>query len=191
MLANYPGGVLLRPSSLVSIFLVVFSTAVVAQDLVERGSRIRYTRCTPICNSEIGTLVGTGQGNTSVVIHGGETVGIIELPFAAISQLEVSTGRSRDREKGAVIGGVVLGGLGFLFMRGAGAPCDGDFGLFCGRSTFERVGGVFLAAATGATIGFFAAPASEQWEAITPQQINPNVPLGSLDIWNLGLEVSF
>lgn len=180
-----------RPICLVLAFVFIPIAYSSAQETVERGSRIRYTECTPACNDRIGTLVGLGQGNTSVVLHQGEAIGIVQVPFASITRLQVSRGQARDKLMGAVVGGVVGGGVGVLFMRSAGDPCDSDSGLFCGLSGGTRIGSIAVAASVGAVAGAFAAPSRERWEVISPQQISPDAVIGAMDVFSLGLAVKF
>ena len=162
-----------------------------AQEPVAPGSLLRLTRCTPRCAQSTGTLLGLGQGHSSVVVHFGEELGPVEVPFDRIERIEVSRGSDSDKLAGAMLGAVAFGGVTFWSLKGAGATCNRDAGLFCGMSTSGRFASTLLATGVGAVVGVLLAPSSERWEVISPGQLNPDVSSASVVLLSLGVAVAF
>ena len=178
---------MLRATFVVVLFGLLAIGASHAQEPVAPGSLIRITQCTPQCGQEDGPLLGLSQDRSSVVLHLGEELGPVEVPFERIQRLEVSRGRESDKIGGAMLGGIGFGAIAFFLLKGAGAPCDGDQGLLCGMSTTGRIGSSLLAAGIGAAVGVLAAPSRERWELISPSQLDPN----GLSAYALGIVVRF
>lgn len=177
------------PVALLTCFLTIAGTH--AQDSVEPGARLRVLQCTPQCASTTGTLLGLGQGLSSVVIHFGEELGPVEVPFERIERLEVSRGRDTDKMAGATLGAIAAGGITFWALKGAGSPCTADAGLFCEQSTGARIGITAAAAAVGAVVGILLAPGSENWEVISPNDLTPDLGANSRGLSSLGVAVRF
>ena len=175
----------------VTLVTCLFSiSSVNAQEPVEPGSRVRIMECTPQCSYMTGTLLGLGQDYSSVVIHFGEDLGPVEVPFDSIEQMEISRGRDVDRMKGVIVGGLAAGGVSFWALKGADAPCDSDAGLFCGFTTAGRIGASLAAAGLGALVGAISAPGEERWELISPSQLLPG-GVGGAFAPSIGLAVRF
>jgi hypothetical protein len=176
-----------RATFVVVLFCLFAIGAAHAQDPVAPGSLLRIRQCTPQCAQASGALLGLSQDRSSVIVHLGEELGPQEVPFERIERMEVSRGRESDELGGALLGGIAVGAVTFWVLKGAGAPCDGDQGVFCGMSTGERIGSTLLATGIGAVVGVLAAPSRERWELISPSQLNPNAP----SAFSLGVAVWF
>jgi hypothetical protein len=136
-------------------------------------------------------LLGLGQDHSSVVIHLGEELGPVEVPFERIARMEVSRGRGKDKVAGATLGAITAGGVTFWALKGAGAPCNADAGLFCGQSDAARIGITVAAAAVGAVVGVLVAPERDRWEIVSPNDLNPGAMPGRTQTASLGVALKF
>ncbi len=150
-----------------------------AQESVEAGSLIRLRRCNPMCSYAVGTLLGLGVGNASVVIYPEDAQRPLQVPFTRITSMDVSRGREKARFGGAVAGGLAFGGVSFWLLSGATDPCDEEAELACGMTRGVMIGSLLAATGFGALLGVLAAPVRELWVPITRRQLG----LGVLPGW--------
>ncbi len=118
-----------RASFVVVLFGLLALEATHVQEPIAPGSLLRIMRCTPQCALSSGTLLGLSQDHSSLVLHFGEELGPVEVPFDRIQRIEVSRGRESDK-----LGGAMLGGLGFdLFLLEGGKTVKITEDFVCDR----------------------------------------------------------
>ena len=127
---------------------------------VDSGSRIRITVNEPSRHSRIGTLI-TWDAD-SLRMTSADSNGVAVVARASLSRLERSRGRHSNAGRGAMIGGLILGGVGL--MLGIAASADENSWFEVGPEQIALVT-AFLGA-TGAGLGALAGAAtkSERWE---------------------------
>jgi hypothetical protein len=125
------------------------------------GMRIRVVRVDG--NPANYVFLGSDDHGLSVRPSGSRQEGAATVPWAEVRKVEKSLGRHRAHRagKGALIGGLVLGGaVVALALAASAAECSDDCGLWASAIAPAAVFG----AAVGAGIGTAASP--ERWEGV-------------------------
>jgi hypothetical protein len=140
------------------------------QPMVEAdsGSRVRITVNKPSKHSYVGTLVSADADSLRFTT---DTSGIIAIPTGSVTRFERSRGRRSNAGRGAVIGGLSVGGAVLILGIGASVESSG-WGPDIGAE--EVALGTLIMGAAGAGLGALVGAASrgERWEPLT-------IPYGS------------
>jgi hypothetical protein len=153
--------------SLLTVSLQVSATQAppVRQPGVEAdsGLRVRITVGQPSQHRLIGTLV---SANADSLRFTTDTSDVVAIPTGSVTRFERSRGRRSNAGRGALIGGLSLGGLGLVI--GIGAAAEDNSYSFDVRAEDVALGTLILGA-TGAGLGALIGAASkgEKWEPLS------------------------
>ncbi len=152
-----------RRATLVATLLLVAGAPVLPVSAQgDSGVRVRITTGAPSGQRKVGTLVSADADTLRFTSSGSGAVQ--SIPTASVVRFERSRGRRSNAGRGAVIGGIVGGGLGLLL--GIAASADDGGWLTPGPGDVAVVtlfmGGV--GAGFGALLG--AASKRDRWESV-------------------------
>lgn len=131
------------------------------------GARVRITRAGS--EPQVATVVAH-QGDT-LLVRWPQFTNAVAVPFAAISRLEVSTGRHRRVLKGMFLGTAAGGATGALVGAASYEPCDSTEFMGCFLAPENRMQSAVFGGAVGGTLGLVVGSLAglarhEQWKSV-------------------------